>query len=108
MPTTYYVVSQEKNSQLVTKSYQHRGYSAEEAAAGARFCNSASYYGIRTHNAIKALHLDELFGSKVGRWKPAAKIEKQPSRFAASEIWDGHCKLGQAVAYEAIDTCMKL
>ena len=108
MPDTYYVVPQEKNDTLVKKAYLHRGYSAEEAAAGARFCNSASYYGIRTHNAIKALHLDELFGSKVGRWKPGAKIEKQPSRFAAAEIWNGNLKLGQAVAYEAMDTCMKL
>ena len=72
------------------------------------FAPAPSYYGIRTHNAIKALHLDELFGSKVGRWKPGAKIEKLPSRFAAAEIWNAHFKLGQAVAYEAMDTCMKL
>ena len=39
----------------------------EEARDGARFCELASTHGIRTHNAIKALHLDELFGSKVGR-----------------------------------------
>ena len=49
-----------------------------------------------------------MFGSKVGRWTPGAKIEKLPSRFAAAEIWNGHNKLGQAVAYEAMDTCMKL
>ena len=49
-----------------------------------------------------------MFGSKVGRWKPGAKIEKLPSRFAAAEIWNAHFKLGQAVAYEAMDTCMKL
>jgi L-2-hydroxycarboxylate dehydrogenase (NAD+) len=108
MPETYYIVPQEKHDNLVTKAYLGRGYNADEAAAGARFCSSAAYYGIRTHNAIKALHLDELFGSKVGRWKPGAKIEKLPSRFAASEIWNGHNKLGQAVAYEAMDTCMKL
>jgi L-2-hydroxycarboxylate dehydrogenase (NAD+) len=108
MPETYYIVPQEKHDALVKKAYLARGYTAEEAAAGARFCSSASYYGIRTHNAIKALHLDELFGSKVGRWKPGARIEKLPSRFAAAEVWNGHCKLGQAVAYEAMDTCMRL
>jgi LDH2 family malate/lactate/ureidoglycolate dehydrogenase len=108
MPETYYVVSREKHDALVKKAYLARGYTADEAAAGARFCSSASYYGIRTHNAIKALHLDELFGSKVGRWKPGAKIEKLPSHFAAAEIWNAHFKLGQAVAYEAMDTCMKL
>ena len=108
MPESYYIVPGEKHDALVKKAYLARGYSSDEAAAGARFCSSASYYGIRTHNAIKALHLDELFGSKVGRWKPGAKIEKLPSRFAAAEIWNAHFKLGQAVAYEAMDTCMKL
>ncbi|MGA3180385.1 MAG: Ldh family oxidoreductase [Verrucomicrobiota bacterium] len=108
MPDTYYIVPCAKHDALVKKAYLARGYTEEEAAAGARFCASAAWYGIRTHNAIKALHLDELFGSKVGRWKPGARIEKLPSRFAAAEIWNGHCKLGQAVAYEAMDTCMKL
>jgi L-2-hydroxycarboxylate dehydrogenase (NAD+) len=108
MPETYFIIPKEKHDTLVKKAYLKRGYDEAEAAAGARFCSSASYYGIRTHNAIKALHLDELFGSKVGRWKPGAKIENLPSRFAAAEIWNGHFKLGQAVAYEAMDTCMKL
>lgn len=108
MPDIYYIIPQEKHDTLVKKAYLARGYTPDEANAGARFCASAAWHGIRTHNAIKALHLDELFGSKVGRWKPGAKIEKLPTRFAAAEIWDGHCKLGQAVAYEAMDTCMKL
>ncbi|HEY4952976.1 MAG TPA: Ldh family oxidoreductase, partial [Verrucomicrobiae bacterium] len=108
MSETYYIVSREKHDALVVKAYLSRGYTTDEAAAGARLCSSASYYGIRTHNAIKALHLDELLGSKVGRWTPGAQIEKLPSRFAAAEIWNGHNKLGQAVAYEAMDTCMKL
>ena len=108
MPDAYYIIPQEKHDNLVKKAYLTRGYNADEAAAGARFCASAAYYGIRTHNAIKALHLDELFGSKVKRWTPGAKIDKLPSRFAAAEIWNGNFKLGQAVAYEAMDTCMKL
>jgi L-2-hydroxycarboxylate dehydrogenase (NAD+) len=108
MSTIYHVVPREKHDALVTKAYLSRGYTAEESAAGARFCASAAYYGIRTHNAIKALHLDELFGSKIGRWKPGAIIEKLPSRFAAAEVWNGHFKLGQAIAYEAMDTCMRL
>ncbi|HTA95943.1 MAG TPA: lactate dehydrogenase, partial [Verrucomicrobiae bacterium] len=72
MPEIYYIIPKEKHDLLVTKAYRKRGYDAAEAAAGARFCASAAYYGIRTHNAIKALHLDELFGSKVGRWTPGA------------------------------------
>ncbi|HEY1787288.1 MAG TPA: Ldh family oxidoreductase [Verrucomicrobiae bacterium] len=108
MPETYHIVPKEKHDDLIKKAYLFRGYSADEAAAGARFCSNASWYGIRTHNGIKALHLDELFGSKVGRWKPGAKIDKKPSRFAAAEIWDANFKLGQAVAFEAMDTCIKL
>ena len=108
MPDTYYIIPREKHDDLVGKAYLARGYTAEEAAAGARSCASAAYYGIHTHNAIKALHLDALLGSKAGRWNPGARIEKLPSRFAAAQVWDGHFKLGQAVAYEAMDTCMKL
>jgi ureidoglycolate dehydrogenase (NAD+) len=108
MPDTYYIIPQEKHDNLVKKAYLGRGYNTDEAAAGAKFSSAAAWYGIRTHNAIKALHLDEIFGSKVGRWKPGAKIDKQPSRFAAAEIWNGNYKLGQAVAYEAMDVCMKL
>lgn len=105
---TYFIVPADRHNALVEKAYLARGYSAEEAAAGARFCQTASRHGIRTHNALKALHLDDLFGSKVGGWVPGAEIELLPSRFAAAESWDGHRKLGQAVAYEAMDRCMEL
>ena len=107
MPESFHIVPRERHDALIRKAYLARGYDPAEAEAGARFCASAAYYGIRTHNAIKALHLDEVLGSKVGRWKPGAKIEKLPSRFAAAEIWNGHFKLGQAIAYEAMNTCMK-
>ena len=80
MPETYYIIPKEKHDTLVTKAYLKRGYDAVEAAAGARFCASAAYYGIRTHNAIKALHLDEVFGSKVGGDHRGAKIYPRPSR----------------------------
>ena len=108
MSDIWFIVPAEKHDSLVTRAYLARGYSAEEAHAASRFCHSAARHGIRTHNALKALHLDDLFGSKVGRWMPGAEIEKLPSRFAAAEIWDGHNKLGQAVAYEAMDRCMQL
>ena len=108
MPDTFYIIPCEQHDELVKNAYLARGYTADEAAAGARFCASAAYYGIRTHNAIKALHLDEMFGSKVARWKPGAQIEKLPSRFAAAEVWNGNFKLGQAIAFEAMDTCIKL
>jgi len=108
MAETYYIVPHKKHDSLVTQAYLQRGYDAEEARAGTWFCSRAAHYGIRTHNALKAIHLDDVLGSKVGRWVPQAKIKKFPSRFAASEVWNGNYKLGQAVAVDAMETCIKL
>ncbi len=104
----FYVVPADLHNALVKAAYLHRGYSKEEAEAGAKFASYATEHGIRTHNALKALHLDHLFGSAAGGCVPNAKIEKKPSRFPASQIWDAHKKLGQATAYEAIETCIEL
>jgi len=108
MPETYYIVEQARHNALVDAAYRNRGYSEDEAAAAARFCDMASTYGIRTHNAIKALHLDHLFGSGSGGCVPGADIDKKPSRFGASEIWDAQLKLGQPVAFDAMQRCIEL
>lgn len=108
MTEQFYIVPEGQHNKLVELAYQHRGFDNEEASAAARFSAYASRHGIRTHNAIKALHLDHLFGSGSEGCKPAAKLEKLESRFAAAEIWNAHRKLGQAVAYEAIETCIEL
>jgi LDH2 family malate/lactate/ureidoglycolate dehydrogenase len=108
MSIEFHVVPASRHDELVRSVYLHRGYSLEEAADAARFCHSAARHGIRTHNALKAVHLDDLFGSKVGRWVPQAEITKRPSRFAAAEVWDAHHKLGQSVAYKAMARCMEL
>ncbi|MDF1656558.1 MAG: Ldh family oxidoreductase [Verrucomicrobiales bacterium] len=105
---TYFVVSREQHEDLVSAAYVHRGYAEDEAAAAARMCSEASWHGIRTHNALKALHLDELFGSVAGGCVPAAKIEVNESRFPAVQSWNANRKLGQAVACEAIETCIRL
>src|SRR4051794_41727429 len=107
MPTNYVMPVTVHNS-LVEAAFKHRGYTREESAAAARFCELAARHGIKTHNAIKALHLDELFGSKAKGSVPNAKIEKLPSKFKAVQRWNANRKLGQAVAYEAMDACMKL
>ena len=57
------------------------GMSSKEAEAAARFSHLTAWHGIKTHNAIKALHLDEHFGSKAGGCKPGAKIAKLPTKF---------------------------
>ena len=103
-----YVVDVDQHNQLVTAAYKHRGYSENEAVAATKFCQMASHYGIRTHNALKALHLDHLFGSAIGGCVPGAEIEKRPCRFEGSEIWDAKLKLGQSVAFDAIERCIEL
>jgi L-2-hydroxycarboxylate dehydrogenase (NAD+) len=108
MPETYFVVPEAQHNSLVEAAYRHRGYLADEAAEGARFCAAASHHGIRTHNALKALHLDHLFGSGSKGCVPGAQIEEVPSRFAAAKIWNANRKLGQSTAYRALDTAMKL
>src|SRR3954467_1881753 len=105
---TNYIVPPQIHNELVAAAYRKRGYSAEEAQAGAKFSEITAWHGIKTHNAIKALHLDELFGSKSGGCVPNAKIDKLPSNFKAVQKWDANRKLGQAVGFEAMDTCMKL
>jgi len=108
MPETYYVVPEKQHNDLIEAAYRHRGYEADESAEGARFCAEASRHGIRTHNGIKALHLDHLFGSGSQGCVPGAKIEERPSRFAAAKIWNANKKLGQAVAYRAMDEAIRL
>ena len=53
----YFVVPPELHDGLVRRAYMKRGYSNDEATDASRFCHSASRHGIRTHNALKALHL---------------------------------------------------
>lgn len=105
---TNYLVPVQLHNDLVAAAYRHRGFTADEAAAGAKFSELTAWHGIKTHNAIKALHLDELFGSKAGGCKPGAAIEKLPSKFKAVQKWNANRKLGQAVAFEAMDACMKM
>ena len=101
-------IPEEQHNSLVAAAYQKRGYTESESADAARFCAFASAHGVRTHNAIKALHLDHLFGSEAGGCTPGAEIEVLPSKFEASEIWDCKKKLGQSVAYAAIERCIEL
>jgi ureidoglycolate dehydrogenase (NAD+) len=108
MPETFYIVPFEKHTELVSHAYQYRGYTEAEAAQAARFSNLASEHGIRTHNAIKALHLDHLFGSAAGGCQPGAEIEVIESRFAASQVWNANKKLGQATAYDAMDAAIEM
>jgi LDH2 family malate/lactate/ureidoglycolate dehydrogenase len=108
VPETFHVVPTAAHEALVSAAYTKRGFGAAEAAQAAKLATAATRHGIRTHNAIKALHLDDLFGSKVGGCVPGAQIRRLPTRFDACEVWDANKKLGQAVAWEAIETCIAL
>lgn len=108
MPDTFFVVPSTLHNSLMEAAYRHRGYTEAEARDGARFCELAATHGIRTHNGIKAIHLDDHFGSKVGGCVPGASIQKLPSRFRAVQKWNANKKLGQSVAFEAMETCMRL
>ena len=61
----FYIVPSETHNELVKRAYQHRGFDESECEAAAKFSAYATTHGIRTHNALKALHLDDLFGSKA-------------------------------------------
>ena len=106
-----YVLPVDMHNELVEAAYRHRGYTDDEAKQASRFCEMAAWYGIKTHNALKALHLDHLFGSgntDNPGCVPNATIIKKPSRFEAAQRWNGNKKLGQAVAFEAMDECMAM
>lgn len=104
----FLVIPRSAHDELVSRAYQARGFTASEAAEGAKLAAEAARHGIRTHHALKALHLDHLLGSGVGGCVPGAEIEVLPSRFAASERWNANKKLGQSVAYRAIDRAIEL
>src|SRR6202167_2028673 len=108
MPETYFIIPEPQHNALVEAVYRSRGFLPDEAADGARLCAEASRHGIRTHNAIKALHLDHLFGSGSQGCVPGARIEEIPSRFAAARIWNANRKLGQSTAYRAIEAAFGL
>lgn len=104
----FLVIPRTDHDSLVVAAYQSRGYTADEATEGAKLAAEAARHGIRTHHALKALHLDHLFGSEIGGCIPGAEIEILPSRFPASERWNANKKLGQSVAYRAIDRAIEL
>jgi LDH2 family malate/lactate/ureidoglycolate dehydrogenase len=108
MSETFYVVPEDQHNALVIAAYKKRGFSGQEAEAAARLCADATRHGIRTHNALKALHLDHLFGSGAQGCKPKAKIEKVKVPFRAAQVWNANRKLGQPTGYAALEAAMKL
>jgi L-2-hydroxycarboxylate dehydrogenase (NAD+) len=105
-----HIVPVSLHNDLVRAAYRQRGFTESESEDAARFCELAATHGIRTHNAIKALHLDDHFGSRAGGCVPGAEIRDVTpvGKFAASRIWDAGRKLGQSTAFAAMDEAMRL
>ena len=95
MSENFFVVSVEEHERIVCAAYSKRGFTASEAEQAAKLATAATRHGIRTHNAIKAIHLDDLFGSAVGGCVPGAEIERLETRFDATEVWDAKKNLGR-------------
>lgn len=106
--TPEYLMPVATHDAVVSAAYRRRGYTAEEAAAAARFCRLAAEHGIRTHNAIKALHLDDALGSGGGGCVPGATVEVLPGKYGAVQRWNANRKLGMAVAFDAMAACMAM
>jgi L-2-hydroxycarboxylate dehydrogenase (NAD+) len=102
------IIDLNEHNALVSAAYQARGFDTQESGEAAALTAAATWHGNRTHNAIKALHLDDLFGSVVGGCVPGAKIEVLESRFSATEVWNANKKLGQSVASRAFDRAIEL
>jgi L-2-hydroxycarboxylate dehydrogenase (NAD+) len=105
---SFHTVPESRHNALIAAAYRYRGYFADEADEGARFCAEASRHGIRTHNGLKALHLDEVLGSGSKGCVPGAQIEERPSRFPAVRIWNANRKLGQSTAFRAMEEAIRL
>ncbi len=106
-----YVLPVALHNQIVEAAYAKRGFTPVECRQASRFCELAAWHGIKTHNALKALHLDDHFGSgnaTAPGCVPGVAIDRLPSRFPAAQVWNANRKLGQAVAFEAIDAAEKM
>ena len=103
-----HVVPVARHNATIAAAYRARGFAEEEIASAVRIAERASWHGVRTHNGIKGLSLDDHFGSKVGGSVPGAEIEKLPGHFPSAEVWNANRKLGQPVAEQAIETCIAL
>ncbi|MEM6911784.1 MAG: Ldh family oxidoreductase [Verrucomicrobiota bacterium] len=101
-------ISLESHNALIQAAYEARGFLPEEARDATQMCAAATWHGNQTHNALKALHLDDLFGSQEGGCVPGAEIEVIETRFRASEVWNARRKLGQSVALRAFERAIEL
>jgi L-2-hydroxycarboxylate dehydrogenase (NAD+) len=107
-----YVVSVEQHTQLIKAAFMARGYSEGEALVAAEFCTKASWNGVSSHNGLKALAVDDVFGAgnlQNGRCSvPGNTYKKLNTKFKAVERWDANRCSGFVVARDAMRQAMAL
>ncbi len=102
-----YVFPEDLHTRLVAEVYMSRGYDREESEVAAHYAAMASKYGIKTHAALKALHLEHLFAHGCGLAKGGAKMEVVDTGYAAVAKINANYKLGQPVARFAMQLAME-
>lgn len=105
-----FIVSVDDHDRIIRSAYLKKGFTGDECDAAVRIGRIAAWHGVKTHNAIKALELDDHIGSGNKSFPgcvPGAIIDKN-TRFSAAQQWNANRKLGAAVAYDALDTAMQL
>ena len=106
-----YVLPVQTHDTIIGAGYKKRGYDAQEISCATHICRLAAWHGIKTHNGIKALQLDDHLGSSlkpVPGCVPGAVVIKEPSKFEACQKWIANRMLGQAVAMDAMQTATQL
>jgi L-2-hydroxycarboxylate dehydrogenase (NAD+) len=107
-PEPRYVIPEAAHNEWVARAYRTRGYGPEESASAAKWCGLATRHGIKTHAALKALHLEEVFGRARGLCVPNAEMTVHPGRYEAVVRVDARRKLGQPVAEWCMNKCCEL
>ena len=104
---TFYIVPEDTHNQLVEQAYAARGFDVEEQKSPPAFPPMPPAT-VSVPQCIKSPAPGRSLWLKTGGCTPSATIERIPGRFSASEVWNCNKKLGQAVAYQAIDRCIEL
>jgi len=103
-----HVVPISRHYDMIASIYKSRGFNDQESKDAAFVATQASRHGVRTHNGLKGLHIDDHLGSKGGGCVPNVEIEELESRFPAVKKWNSNRKLGQSVALAAVDECVNM
>ena len=99
----------EKHRELMMRAWKHRGYNEEEATSATDICEMATWYGVSSHNGLKALAVDDAFGARASPQGcvPGAPIVRGESMFSAVQSWTAPGSSFVA-ATAAMDECMAM